>query len=484
MAQEREAGFFRLDTEAPRQHMGDLEAGGTECHSTGFCSRSTDVRGKHPETELNSEERAVVEQLHEPLRSNSGFSYVSLVPPSYVDSLETEVKTLVSLDQNSPGVDVVEDEKNEEFSASEKEELLQSIRQLKKEQEHLKAVQEAQQQEQVRLRQLQEEHDTHLKKLIESQPRISRRVQTLRKTKAVGLAAIACQTIANSRDVGPNERVKSMSTNHLYVQIEELYANFHRLNWISKMQEPEPEEDPYDQVLNYPSHDELKEENDLLKNKVKALEQKLNSNDGKSSQAALQIKPAQPESHLCSSSPVLPPGPHGKDSIVAAPVPLKRRPPSLVAVEATFEWTISDYKAKLKNEKMNRGSKEVSRLFYITHQGYRCQLEAYLNGNGTGYGTCMSVFLRVVKGEHDDRLKWPVDLTLVIIVVNQTDDNSDSLKPSAPVRNKFRYNRPTSTNEDGTDCWGLIEYVSHDLMKQRSYIKNDAIILKCRILHK
>lgn len=51
---------------------------------------------------------------------------------------------------------------------------------------------------------------------------------------------------------------------------------------------------------------------------------------------------------------------------------------------------------------------------------YRAQAEVYLNGNGTGTNRCMSVFLRIIKGDYDRHLKWPVNLHFVVILVNQS----------------------------------------------------------------
>ena len=41
--------------------------------------------------------------------------------------------------------------------------------------------------------------------------------------------------------------------------------------------------------------------------------------------------------------------------------------------------------------------------------GYKMCIRAYLNGDGIGYKTHLSVFFVLMKGEFDPLLKWPFD---------------------------------------------------------------------------
>ena len=44
------------------------------------------------------------------------------------------------------------------------------------------------------------------------------------------------------------------------------------------------------------------------------------------------------------------------------------------------------------------------------------------NGNGTGAGTHVSVFVYLMRGEYDDRLVWPFRGTITIELINQISD--------------------------------------------------------------
>lgn len=45
--------------------------------------------------------------------------------------------------------------------------------------------------------------------------------------------------------------------------------------------------------------------------------------------------------------------------------------------------------------------------FYTSKYGYKMCLRIYLNGDGTGRGTHLSLFFVVMRGMSDALLKWP-----------------------------------------------------------------------------
>lgn len=45
--------------------------------------------------------------------------------------------------------------------------------------------------------------------------------------------------------------------------------------------------------------------------------------------------------------------------------------------------------------------------FYTSRYGYKMCLRVYLNGDGTGRGTHLSLFFVVMKGPNDALLRWP-----------------------------------------------------------------------------
>ncbi|XP_013096783.2 uncharacterized protein LOC106080042 isoform X2 [Biomphalaria glabrata] len=363
------------------------------------------------------------------------------------------------------------DTDDEDFVAVDKQHLLREIETLKKQQEEM--------------RRLQEMHDKRLQELLDREPYVNRRLETIRQSTKQTHHVATRQKLLFHKEGG-----MMLAQEHIYVQLEQLYENLHRMNYPTKTIQSVLGNNPQDTYCDANSVTEistLRLENSILKKKVAELE-KLTKPSAlprrcpppPCSRGHLQTSLGQIQAK--SMSNLLDIDNSSKEKFVAgrptSPPPLPLTPQEIKPVEVTFKWTISDYSKKLSNEKIT-GRKECSSPFFLSHCGYRCQLEAYLNGNGTAKHKCISVFLRIIKGDYDRYLKWPVNLHLVVILVNQSGNQQDSLKADG---NQFQYQKPCGVAETESDCWGLIEFVSHKLMQQRRYIKDDSIVLKCRIM--
>ena len=69
-------------------------------------------------------------------------------------------------------------------------------------------------------------------------------------------------------------------------------------------------------------------------------------------------------------------------------------------------------------------TEHISPPFYTHKNGYKMRLEVHPNGNGDGKGTHLSIFARLLKGENDYDLKWPMDIDLTLELVNWRKNNS------------------------------------------------------------
>ena len=60
--------------------------------------------------------------------------------------------------------------------------------------------------------------------------------------------------------------------------------------------------------------------------------------------------------------------------------------------------------------------------FYSHPKGYKMCLVVYAGGNGDGANTHVSVFLKLMKGEYDEELKWPLIGKFKIQLLSQNED--------------------------------------------------------------
>ena len=81
------------------------------------------------------------------------------------------------------------------------------------------------------------------------------------------------------------------------------------------------------------------------------------------------------------------------------------------------QFTISEYSKR----------KEFNNIYYsppftTSLHGYKFCLKVYANGYGSGKGSHITINVVIMKGQHDDHLKWPFTGTIIIEVLNWLKD--------------------------------------------------------------
>jgi len=83
---------------------------------------------------------------------------------------------------------------------------------------------------------------------------------------------------------------------------------------------------------------------------------------------------------------------------------------------------MSDFAKKIESKE-----EWFSNSFFAFKEGYQMCLRVFATGTGKGEGTHVSVYLHLMKGPHDDKLKqsrhWPLRGTFTIELLNQLNDS-------------------------------------------------------------
>ena len=118
--------------------------------------------------------------------------------------------------------------------------------------------------------------------------------------------------------------------------------------------------------------------------------------------------------------------------------------------------------------------------FYTGPGGYKICLKVYADDKVDGTGTHVSVFVTLMRGEHDDKLTWPFRGNITIQLMNQNSDEDN-------VEYTVVFDDRTATHEDvsgrvtvrirAKNGWGRCKFISHTKLESatKQYIKNDCI---------
>ncbi|NWV55596.1 TRAF2 factor, partial [Daphoenositta chrysoptera] len=147
--------------------------------------------------------------------------------------------------------------------------------------------------------------------------------------------------------------------------------------------------------------------------------------------------------------------------------------------DGIFLWKITDVGRKLQDSVTGRTVGLYSPAFYTAKYGYKVCLRVYLNGDGTGKGTHMSLFFVVMKGDYDALLPWPFrhKVTFMLLDQNNREHVIDAFRPDL---SSASFQRPVTEMNVASGCPMFLP-LSKLQSPKHAYVKEDTLFLKCII---
>ncbi|NXI61408.1 TRAF2 factor, partial [Anseranas semipalmata] len=147
--------------------------------------------------------------------------------------------------------------------------------------------------------------------------------------------------------------------------------------------------------------------------------------------------------------------------------------------DGVFLWKITDIGRKLQDSVTGRTVSLYSPAFYTAKYGYKVCLRIYLNGDGTGKGTHVSLFFVVMKGDYDALLPWPFrhKVTFMLLDQNNREHIIDAFRPDLTSAS---FQRPVNDMNVASGCPMFLPLTKLQSPKY-AYVKEDTLFLKCII---
>ena len=144
------------------------------------------------------------------------------------------------------------------------------------------------------------------------------------------------------------------------------------------------------------------------------------------------------------------------------------------------QFTISEFS---KRKKFN--NIYFSPPFTTSPQGYKFSIKAFVNGFRSGRGSNITMSAIIMKGQHDDHLKWPFIGTIIIEVLNWLEDKGHhkqvfSIDPNDGI--------VRVTKGEYGKYFGFYKFMSHASLSFNSstntqYLSEDCICVRVRKSH-
>lgn len=145
--------------------------------------------------------------------------------------------------------------------------------------------------------------------------------------------------------------------------------------------------------------------------------------------------------------------------------------------DGTFLWKITNVTRRCHESACGRTVSLFSPAFYTAKYGYKLCLRLYLNGDGTGKKTHLSLFIVIMKGEYDALLPWPFrnKVTFMLLDQNNREHAIDAFRPDL---SSASFQRPQSETNVASGC-PLFFPLSRLQSPKHAYVKDDTMFLKC-----
>ena len=137
-------------------------------------------------------------------------------------------------------------------------------------------------------------------------------------------------------------------------------------------------------------------------------------------------------------------------------------------------WKIPDYARKRNDAVTGQQVSFDSPCFYTSRHGYKMCARIYLNGDGIGKGTHISIFFGVMRSQYDALLRWPFRQKVTFMLLDQ-DNVEHVIDAFRPDPNSSSFQRPRRETNIASGCpmfCSLAELNNH------AYVRDDAMFLK------
>ena len=144
-----------------------------------------------------------------------------------------------------------------------------------------------------------------------------------------------------------------------------------------------------------------------------------------------------------------------------------------------FTWKIDGFSWLKRLAKAGKKSAIESVPFYTDDCGYKLKATLYPYGNGSAKGTHLSLFIKVLKGEYDALLPWPLQQTVWFRLIDQQPPTSVHLAQN--VDDYLIYTIHDKPHGDESKSRGCPRFITLEKLKTRHYLVDDTLFLQIEV---
>ena len=135
-------------------------------------------------------------------------------------------------------------------------------------------------------------------------------------------------------------------------------------------------------------------------------------------------------------------------------------------------WKIDDFHTRRQETLAGNLNSLHSAPCFTSEYGYKFCLRAYLDGDGLGSGTHLSLFIVIMKSDHDSILEWPFQKKVNFTLINQQNRKRDYTEKMVADKDSPSFQRP---KQDMNIASGCPLFISLDRLDAEGFLKEDSL---------
>jgi len=149
----------------------------------------------------------------------------------------------------------------------------------------------------------------------------------------------------------------------------------------------------------------------------------------------------------------------------------------LSSYDGTLLWKVTEVARRRNDALSERQTSIYSPCFYTSPNGYKMCARLYLNGDGMGRGTHLSLFFVVMRGEFDALLRWPFRQKVTMMLLDQ-DNVEHVIDAFSPDPSSSSFQRPRRESNIASGC---PLFCSLSELNTHAYVRDDTMFLKIMV---
>uniref|UniRef100_A0A3P9L5T9 TNF receptor-associated factor n=1 Tax=Oryzias latipes TaxID=8090 RepID=A0A3P9L5T9_ORYLA len=155
----------------------------------------------------------------------------------------------------------------------------------------------------------------------------------------------------------------------------------------------------------------------------------------------------------------------------------------LTSYDGRLIWKIKDFQKRREAEATGQHPCLSSVPFHTGRCGYKMAMKAYLNGDGEGRGTHLSLYVVLMPGDFDALLPWPFKQTVSLSVLDQSGARNHQSFNFRPDPTNTCFHQPAAESASNVAV-GFPCFISLDALEAPGnavYVKDDTLFFKVKV---